>query len=102
MPPSDRRKGLAIPAIFAALTFAILIGLGTWQLERLQWKEGLIARIDARTHAAPEPLPPKAGWQRLNVADEEYRRVSARCQWESTEALIFRGSGKVAGGASQP
>ncbi|WP_189407176.1 SURF1 family protein [Mesorhizobium sp. M1A.F.Ca.ET.072.01.1.1] len=36
--------------------FAILLGLGTWQVQRLHWKEGLIDTIDKRTHAAPLPL----------------------------------------------
>lgn len=38
------------------LLFAILVGLGTWQVQRLHWKEGLLETIDRRTHAAPVPL----------------------------------------------
>jgi surfeit locus 1 family protein len=34
----------------------ILIGLGTWQLQRLQWKLGLIERAHDRAHAAPMNL----------------------------------------------
>ena len=36
---------------------AILLALGTWQLQRLAWKEGLIAEIDARIDAEPVALP---------------------------------------------
>ncbi|QUJ75296.1 SURF1 family protein [Sulfitobacter albidus] len=36
---------------------AILIGLGIWQIQRLAWKEGVIADIDARIAAAPVDLP---------------------------------------------
>lgn len=36
--------------------FLVLVGLGTWQVQRLYWKEQLIATIDARTHSAPKPL----------------------------------------------
>jgi len=36
--------------------FVILLGLGTWQVQRLHWKEGLLATIDQRTHSAPRPL----------------------------------------------
>lgn len=36
--------------------FAILLGLGTWQVQRMRWKEGLLETIDRRTHAAPLPL----------------------------------------------
>lgn len=36
---------------------AILIGLGVWQVQRLAWKEGVIADIEARIAADPVPLP---------------------------------------------
>ena len=101
-PVSTRRRGLLVPFIFAGTAFAILVGLGTWQVERLRWKEALIARLDARVAAVPSPVPPRTDWPRLDLADEEYRHVSARGQWEPKEALIFRGSGKVAGGPTQP
>jgi surfeit locus 1 family protein len=41
---------------FAALGFALLAGLGTWQLQRLAWKEGLVLAIDQRIRSAPRPL----------------------------------------------
>ncbi len=41
---------LGVPAII------ILLALGTWQVQRLQWKEALIATISERIHAAPLPL----------------------------------------------
>ncbi|MEO5760423.1 MAG: SURF1 family protein [Mesorhizobium sp.] len=34
----------------------ILLALGTWQVQRLRWKEGLLQTIDQRTHSAPLPL----------------------------------------------
>ena len=41
----------------AALTgIAILLVLGTWQMQRLAWKEGLIAGIEKRMKSAPLPL----------------------------------------------
>ena len=36
---------------------AILLVLGTWQVERLQWKEALIAQREARLAALPASLP---------------------------------------------
>jgi surfeit locus 1 family protein len=38
------------------LLFCILLALGTWQVQRLHWKEGLLQTIDQRTHSAPLPL----------------------------------------------
>ena len=48
------RFWIAIVASLAGI--AVLCGLGTWQVERLAWKEGLIAQIEARRHAEPETL----------------------------------------------
>lgn len=45
------------PTVAVALAVAVLIGLGTWQLQRLQWKEHLINDLAERTGAAPMPLP---------------------------------------------
>jgi surfeit locus 1 family protein len=51
-----RAQGLITFSIFMAATLALLIGLGVWQLQRLEWKEGLIAKIEARTTAPPVSL----------------------------------------------
>ena len=44
-------------AIIGLGGIAALVALGLWQLDRLDQKETLIARIDARRAAAPVPLP---------------------------------------------
>jgi len=36
---------------------AVLVALGVWQVQRLAWKEGVIADIQARIAADPVPLP---------------------------------------------
>ena len=42
--------------IAAFLGVVLLLGLGLWQLQRLSWKEGLIAERDVRLAAAPVAL----------------------------------------------
>jgi len=50
-------KPLGWPAyLLAALAFAVLIALGTWQVQRLAWKQDLVATIEARRLSAPKPL----------------------------------------------
>lgn len=51
-----RTSGLLWLTFFTAAGLAILIGLGMWQLQRLEWKEGLIARIEERTNRKPMDL----------------------------------------------
>lgn len=50
------RWKLPLAGLLALAAFAVLIGLGLWQVERLQWKEGLIRQISERIAAAPKPL----------------------------------------------
>jgi len=73
-----RRRGLVLPTVAAAVVFAILCGLGLWQLERLQWKEALIARVEAGLASAPVPAPPPAEWPGLDLGAAEYRPVVVR------------------------
>ncbi|MBK0328296.1 SURF1 family protein [Rhodobacteraceae bacterium F11138] len=43
--------------IFGVAGCAVLIGLGTWQVQRLAWKQGVLAQIESRIAADPLPLP---------------------------------------------
>ena len=45
-----------LAALFGLVGLAVLIGLGTWQVQRLHWKEALIETIEARRNAAPVSL----------------------------------------------
>ncbi|RIY03397.1 SURF1 family protein [Aureimonas flava] len=47
------RGRIAAVVVLCLAGIAILVSLGTWQVERLFWKRDLIATIDARIHAAP-------------------------------------------------
>src|SRR5262245_8742130 len=71
-----RQAGLIWPTLAALGGLAVLIGLGTWQLERKRWKEDLIAKIAARVHGDPVPLPTAGSPD--DKADLEYLHVSAR------------------------
>ncbi|MEN4903051.1 SURF1 family protein [Luteimonas sp. TWI662] len=64
--------------VFLVAATAGFIALGLWQVERLGWKRDLIARVEARIHAAPTALPAVADWDSLDVADAQYQRVTAR------------------------
>ena len=55
MTPAWRR--LLWPAVMTCVMFLVLLGLGTWQVRRLAWKEGLLAQIAAAEAAPPVPLP---------------------------------------------
>ena len=50
-------RRLIFPLLLGLVGVAILIGLGVWQVQRLAWKEGILARIEARIGAEPVALP---------------------------------------------
>nr|WP_211112291.1 SURF1 family protein [Azospirillum soli] len=62
--------------IVATVVFAVLVALGSWQVERRAWKLALIERVETRVHAPPVPAPGRAEWPTITAADHEYRRVS--------------------------
>lgn len=50
-------RKLIAPVLFGLIGAAILIGLGVWQVQRLDWKEGVLAEIEAKIAADPVALP---------------------------------------------
>ena len=48
---------LILAATVSLLGLAVLLSLGFWQLARLDWKESLLAEMDARLLAEPGPVP---------------------------------------------
>lgn len=75
-PSAAPRPRLILTAILVAAAFAILIGLGTWQVERLHWKEGLLADIAARRAAEPVALSEIEREAEKPGGNIEYRRVT--------------------------
>ena len=49
-------RRLLWPGIWASVMFLVLVGLGTWQIQRLYWKRGILAQIAHAEAAAPVPL----------------------------------------------
>ena len=73
--------------IACALLFAGLCALGIWQLERLQWKLALIARVNGHMAAAPLTLDQIKA---LGGDDAQYRRVRLSGRFDHAhEAYVF-------------
>lgn len=98
-PAASRRRGTSpVLALLALLLFVLFAGLGTWQVFRLQWKLDLIARVNARVHAVPAPVPAADRWAGISPESDEYRRVKLRGTYlydltTPVQALTEEGSG---------
>ncbi len=80
----------AIPARFpwgltvvCALALALLVSLGLWQFQRMQWKNGLIARAEAAA-----ALPPASLAEVLALHDPAFRTVLVDCPGLATAAWV--------------
>src|SRR5262245_10225098 len=69
-----QKSGLILPTLAALAALVVLVGLGTWQLQRKAWKEALLVKIAARVAAAPVPIstltatrPPDEDFEYLHV-----------------------------------
>ena len=85
--PASRRRRLIA---FLVLLVAVFLALGTWQVQRLSWKLDLIARVEARIHAAPVPAPSRNEWGGVNARDDEYRRVTATGLFEHDKSVLVQ------------
>lgn len=98
-PQGPRRPGaLAALLVGAALAFAGFVALGMWQLQRLAWKQDLIARLDQRLHAEPAAAPGPADWPAVDAPTAEYRRVQARGRFAHEQETTVRASTELGTG----
>ena len=73
------------PTVAMLAALALLLALGTWQMQRLHWKEALIAEREAQLTASPELLPARAeDWQAW-----EFRRVRAAGEFRHDLEQLF-------------
>ena len=73
------------PTLFTVPSLIILVALGTWQLQRLEWKRDLIEKLQTRSVAAAVALPGAAD----SLPDYEFQRVGARGRYRHDKELFL-------------
>lgn len=89
---AKRRAGAGRLIFATALTLVTLVsaGLCIWQVQRRSWKLDLIARVEARVHAAPVTAPGPLEWPAIAADNAEYRRVALQGRYlETPETLTM-------------
>jgi surfeit locus 1 family protein len=82
-----RRVGIGT-YIVLAIAFLILVSLGTWQVERLQWKEALIADMEAMRHAPPISLDALSQMPKPDL-EAEYRPLTVSGRFDHAGEQYF-------------
>jgi surfeit locus 1 family protein len=83
--PKDRRFPIGL-TIATLIAFALLCGLGVWQVKRLAWKEDLLARIEVLKTAPAAPLAAVMA-RAEHGQDVAWTRVSVTCAPDQPETL---------------
>jgi surfeit locus 1 family protein len=90
MKGTSRRGGVLVPSLVTIIALTVLIGLGTWQLQRKQWKEDLVAALGQRLAAPAAQLPLRSMWRDLNPQAAEFQRVTFSAEFlHDKEALVY-------------
>jgi len=81
---------MLVPGTVVLAALVVLLGLGTWQLQRKAWKEALIVTLDRRLNDAPVALPPPYEWARMTPENSEFTRVRLRVEFPiGGDALVY-------------
>ena len=67
-----RKKSSIWPLLFTITGVVVMVGFGTWQLQRLEWKEDLLIQIEKGLKAKPISLPKKL----TDIESVEYKRYN--------------------------
>lgn len=98
-PVTGSQGRIAFAVLMLGLT-VVFGALGFWQLQRLNEKEALVARVAERMNDEPVPFPGAADWANLDPQDYDYRPVTVSGRFVSGATVLVFTSLPDARGAS--
>jgi len=82
-----------LAAVLLLAGFVAFVSLGVWQLQRLEWKQGILAEIEAKIGAEPVALPDSP-----DPEADKYRPVRISGAFEPREVLVLVSSRDLGAG----
>ncbi len=87
-------KPTLIPTLFTIPAIIVLLGLGTWQVQRLQWKNNLMVAVNEKIAFPVIDLPQVVD----NFEDLQYRKVRIKGEFlNDKEIYLFVGAKEFKG-----
>ena len=73
------------PTLLAVAGLVMLLALGSWQLQRLAWKNGVLERLESRMTAAAVLMPDES----IDLAQYEFRRVFVTGEFDHDREIFL-------------
>lgn len=86
-------RRLVFPIVLGLAGVAVLLSLGIWQMQRMDWKTAVLADITARLEGEPSPVPAP-----FDPARDKYRPVSATGRFTGQHMFVLSGMKDIGGG----
>lgn len=86
---------IALPLLTGLIGTAILVWLGTWQMQRLEWKREILTQIDSRIGGDPAPLPATGD---ADPETDRYQPVLLNGTIEADESYVLVSRKRVGAG----
>lgn len=83
MTSAARPRFPIVLTVLAVVLLGVLLTLGVWQVQRMQWKEGLMDGAEAAAGQPPLPLA-----EALKLENPEFRRVILTCRGLSAAPYV--------------
>ena len=83
MTSAARPRFPVVLTVLAVLLLGVLLALGVWQVQRMQWKEGLMDGAEAAAGQPPLPLA-----EALKLENPEFRRVLLACRGLAAASFV--------------
>ncbi len=74
----------AFPSVFGLCGVTLLLTLGLWQINRLEWKTNILDQIDQKINSSPTQLPAS-----LSRGSDQYLSVSVTGQFKDSEIHVL-------------
>lgn len=86
---------IAPPLLFGLIGTAILVWLGMWQMQRLDWKQDILTQIESRIGGDPLPLPAPG---QANPDADRYQPVQLNGTVEPEELYVLVSQKRIGAG----
>lgn len=80
-------RRMIAPMVFGIIGISILVSLGNWQVQRLAWKEAILAEIDTKINGPAVPVPAAPSRER-----DMYLHVVATGEMGASEVHVLSSS----------